>query len=149
MKKEVPLAGKRKKSLGAQMWERRYLFLLLLPALVWVILICYAPMTGLYMAFINYTPTSFSESFRGETPDRVFSAFANQQCEAGSHCQKPEMCIRDRLKGEVDKNPQTAAIILAGGTGERFGKEGGKQLVEIAGKPIPVSYTHLGHGSVS
>ena len=56
MKKEVPLAGKRKKSLGAQMWERRYLFLLLLPALVWVILICYAPMTGLYMAFINYTP---------------------------------------------------------------------------------------------
>ena len=28
------------------------------------------------------------------------------------------------------------AIILAGGTGERFGKEGGKQLVEIAGKPI-------------
>ena len=40
------------------------------------------------------------------------------------------------LKGEVDKNPQTAAIILAGGTGDRFGKEGGKQLVEIAGKPI-------------
>ena len=40
------------------------------------------------------------------------------------------------LEGVVDKNPQTAAIILAGGTGERFGKEGGKQLVEIAGKPI-------------
>lgn len=40
------------------------------------------------------------------------------------------------LKGCVDKNPKTAAIILAGGTGERFGKEGGKQLVEIAGKPI-------------
>lgn len=40
------------------------------------------------------------------------------------------------LRGVVDKKPQTAAIILAGGTGERFGKEGGKQLVEIAGKPI-------------
>ena len=40
------------------------------------------------------------------------------------------------LQGVVDKKPQTAAIILAGGTGERFGKEGGKQLVEIAGKPI-------------
>lgn len=40
------------------------------------------------------------------------------------------------LQGVVDKNPKTAAIILAGGTGERFGKEGGKQLVEIAGKPI-------------
>ncbi len=40
------------------------------------------------------------------------------------------------LQGVVDKNPKTAAIILAGGQGERFGKEGGKQLVEIAGKPI-------------
>ncbi len=38
--------------------------------------------------------------------------------------------------GRVDKNAKTAAIILAGGTGERFGREGGKQLVEIAGKPI-------------
>lgn len=41
-----------------------------------------------------------------------------------------------QLQGAVDKNPKTAAIILAGGQGERFGKEGGKQLVEIAGKPI-------------
>lgn len=40
------------------------------------------------------------------------------------------------LGGKVDEHPQTAAIILAGGSGERFGKEGGKQLVEIAGKPI-------------
>lgn len=40
------------------------------------------------------------------------------------------------LKGVVDPKPQTAAIILAGGSGERFGKTGGKQLVEIAGKPI-------------
>lgn len=40
------------------------------------------------------------------------------------------------LRGKLDKNPKTAAIILAGGTGERFGREGGKQLVEIAGKPI-------------
>ena len=40
------------------------------------------------------------------------------------------------LAGKVDKNPKTSAIILAGGTGERFGKEGGKQLVEIGGKPI-------------
>ncbi len=40
------------------------------------------------------------------------------------------------LVGRVDPKPKTAAIILAGGTGERFGREGGKQLVEIAGKPI-------------
>ena len=45
-------------------------------------------------------------------------------------------CPLLQLQGKVDKNPNTAAIILAGGTGERFGKEGGKQLVEIAGKPI-------------
>ncbi|MGB8451136.1 MAG: hypothetical protein WCD89_02285 [Anaerocolumna sp.] len=38
--------------------KKRYLFLLLLPALVWVILICYAPMTGLYMAFTNYAPST-------------------------------------------------------------------------------------------
>jgi len=40
------------------------------------------------------------------------------------------------LQGVVDLKPKTAAIILAGGSGERFGREGGKQLVEIAGKPI-------------
>lgn len=40
------------------------------------------------------------------------------------------------LIGQLDDNPKTAAIILAGGTGERFGRDGGKQLVEIAGKPI-------------
>lgn len=40
------------------------------------------------------------------------------------------------LQGVVDKNPKTAAIILAGGSGERFGHEGGKQLVKITGKPI-------------
>ncbi len=40
------------------------------------------------------------------------------------------------LEGKLDKNPKTAAIVLAGGSGERFGREGGKQLVEIAGKPM-------------
>ena len=42
----------------------------------------------------------------------------------------------EELEGRVDENPKTAAIILAGGSGERFGSEKGKQLVEIAGKPI-------------
>ena len=40
------------------------------------------------------------------------------------------------LEGKLDKKPKTAAVILAGGTGERFGHEGGKQLVEIAGRPV-------------
>ena len=47
-----------------------------------------------------------------------------------------EIKHKTELIGNLDKNPKTAAIILAGGQGERFGHEGGKQLVEIAGKPI-------------
>jgi putative aldouronate transport system permease protein len=57
MKKAGSIATKPKKSVQKRMWEQRYLFLLLLPALLWVILICYAPMSGLYMAFVNYTPS--------------------------------------------------------------------------------------------
>lgn len=38
-------------------------------------------------------------------------------------------------EGKVGKHPKTAAIILAGGSGERFGREGGKQLAMIMGRP--------------
>ncbi len=34
------------------------------------------------------------------------------------------------------KDKETSAIILAGGSGNRFGHSGGKQLVDIAGKPM-------------
>lgn len=54
----TPSARKNKKALSKRLWDQRYLFLLLLPSLVWVILICYAPMTGLYMAFTNYAPST-------------------------------------------------------------------------------------------
>jgi len=47
-----------KKAMSKRLWDQRFLFLLLLPALVWVIIICYAPMTGLYMAFSNYSPST-------------------------------------------------------------------------------------------
>ena len=40
------------------------------------------------------------------------------------------------LEGKIDKKPKTAVVILAGGSGDRFGREGGKQLVEIAGRPV-------------
>ena len=40
------------------------------------------------------------------------------------------------IQGQVSKNPHTAAVILAGGSGERFGRPGGKQLLELKGKPI-------------
>ena len=38
--------------------------------------------------------------------------------------------------GSVAKNASAAAVVLAGGTGERFGDALGKQLIEIAGKPL-------------
>ena len=40
------------------------------------------------------------------------------------------------LQGVVDPMAMTAAIILAGGSGERMGVDGGKQLLDIGGKPI-------------
>ena len=40
------------------------------------------------------------------------------------------------VQGQVSEHPRTAAVILAGGTGERFGHPGGKQLLELLGKPI-------------
>lgn len=38
--------------------------------------------------------------------------------------------------GCVDKKASVAAVVLAGGSGERFGSAGGKQLIDIAGKPL-------------
>jgi putative aldouronate transport system permease protein len=46
-----------KKPLKTRLWNQRYLFLLMLPGVIWVLVICYAPMTGLYMAFSNYKPS--------------------------------------------------------------------------------------------
>jgi 2-C-methyl-D-erythritol 4-phosphate cytidylyltransferase len=40
------------------------------------------------------------------------------------------------VRGQVSSNPHTAAVILAGGIGERFGCAGGKQLLKLHGKPI-------------
>ena len=48
---------KHKVPLRTRLWDQRYLFLLMVPAVVWVLIICYAPMTGLYMAFTNYRPS--------------------------------------------------------------------------------------------
>ena len=38
--------------------------------------------------------------------------------------------------GKLDKKPKTAAVILAGGSGERFGRPEGKQLIVLAGNPL-------------
>ena len=39
-------------------------------------------------------------------------------------------------QGVVSKKAKSAAIILAGGLGQRFGAGGGKQMVDIAGRPM-------------
>lgn len=39
-------------------------------------------------------------------------------------------------EGRVSAHPSTAAVIVAGGSGERFGNLGGKQLFELLGKPM-------------
>ena len=53
----VALNGKKKKSLKSRLIDQKYLFLLMIPGVIWVLVICYAPMSGLYMAFTNYRPT--------------------------------------------------------------------------------------------
>ncbi|MDE6817103.1 MAG: sugar ABC transporter permease, partial [Lachnospiraceae bacterium] len=50
----IPRRGKKK--LALDLWRQRYLFLMMLPALVCVILFNYVPMTGLYISFVNYVP---------------------------------------------------------------------------------------------
>ncbi|MDO5044483.1 MAG: 2-C-methyl-D-erythritol 4-phosphate cytidylyltransferase [Coriobacteriia bacterium] len=40
------------------------------------------------------------------------------------------------LEGKVGKKADVAMVILAGGSGERFGRPGGKQLLKIFGKPV-------------
>lgn len=40
--------------LSTRMWKSRYFYLMLLPAVVYIIVFCYAPMYGLQIAFKNY-----------------------------------------------------------------------------------------------
>ena len=41
-----------------------------------------------------------------------------------------------RPAGRVDKKANVAAVIVAGGSGDRFGRPGGKQLLPVLGKPL-------------
>lgn len=52
--------------------------------------------------------------------------------EAGSPC----ACACPQQVGDASVTPDTCAIILAGGTGERFGDPRGKQFVELCGLPL-------------
>ena len=57
--------------------------------------------------------------------------FALLEREIGMHAQE-EL----ELEGRVAKNASVAAVIVAGGSGERFGNEGGKQMFNLLGKPL-------------
>ena len=39
-------------------------------------------------------------------------------------------------RGHVGKKANVAAVVVAGGSGERFGRPGGKQLMPVCGKPL-------------
>lgn len=58
---------KTNRNLKTRLYKQRYLYIMLVPAVIWVLLMCYLPMFGLYMAFINYVPdgTPFFQSFFG------------------------------------------------------------------------------------
>ncbi len=45
----------RKRKLGIRMWRARYIYLLLLPYVVWLLIFHYGPMYGLLMAFKKYS----------------------------------------------------------------------------------------------
>lgn len=50
------LASPHKKSLKHRLWDQRYLFLLLAPALASLLVFNYGSMTGIWMAFTNFAP---------------------------------------------------------------------------------------------
>jgi len=52
------------------------------------------------------------------------------------------------VAGKVADKPSTAAVIVAGGSGERFGNPGGKLMLEIGGKPV-LSYSLLAFDQVA
>lgn len=53
-KKQLKIPRRR---LWSTLKSQRYLFLLMLPGVIWALLFAYAPMAGLYMSFVNYQPT--------------------------------------------------------------------------------------------
>lgn len=41
-------------SILQKMSKQKYIYLMMLPALIWAVLFCYAPLAGLYMAFVDF-----------------------------------------------------------------------------------------------
>ncbi len=79
MTRGLAQAGHRGKTpLKTRLWRQRYLMILFLPAVVWVVAFCYAPMAGLYMAFVNYVPKGgsfFSDLFHAQFVGTTWFAY--------------------------------------------------------------------------
>ena len=43
-----------RRRLGVEIWKNREIYLLIIPAIAWYIVMCYFPMGGLSLAFKNY-----------------------------------------------------------------------------------------------
>ncbi|MFC7152637.1 ABC transporter permease [Cohnella cellulosilytica] len=52
-----PTARSTRRAVWPAFKQQKFLFLMMLPALIWAVLFAYAPMAGLYMSFVNYQPT--------------------------------------------------------------------------------------------
>ncbi|RXZ79354.1 sugar ABC transporter permease [Paenibacillaceae bacterium] len=65
MPPEIGAVSIRRRRLLKKLNSQKYLFLMMLPAILWALLFQYGPMFGVYMAFVNYQPTlgSFWTSF--------------------------------------------------------------------------------------
>lgn len=62
----------------------------------------------------------------------MFTAFGRGKDDAPTTC----ACADPEREGAAPAGPDTCAIIVAGGTGERFGDPRGKQFVELCGLPL-------------
>lgn len=79
----MEMTKKKKKCKFSEIWKSRYLYLLLLPSFVWLLVFCYGPMYGIFMAFVDYKAKYgvFGSEFVGwanfkrifSTPDAVRS----------------------------------------------------------------------------
>lgn len=79
----------------------------------------------------------FSDAFPvGTDPVTTPDALTPAQVDAFVHQISALESASVSLEGRVSKKASTAAIIVAGGFGERFGNPGGKQLFEVLGKPV-------------
>ena len=86
------------------------------------------------MSFVSGVPGSVGSGDTVIEPAALAAAVADGigQAHAAGQLATPQG------RGCVGKKANVAAVIVAGGSGERFGRPGGKQLMPVCGKPLLV-----------